>query len=151
MKKLKFILILCLLPLAAMAQDQESAIVDLVNKWWTGWVESDSSVFVELADESFMEFTGNQTQRLEGKGNLLRTARLVFPLLEINNWELQNPRVIFHGNTAVCHYYFTEHGKFNGKPFEDSGCATDVYVKKKGKWKLISHHGTKFNKLLTPK
>ncbi len=148
MKKLNFILILLLLPVAAWTQDSDSTIINLVNKWWSGWVEKDSTAFIELADENFMEFTGNHTKRLEGKKKLLQVAKAVFPLLEIEDWKLEDPKVIFHSNTAICHYFFSEYGEFGGKPFKDIGCATDTYVKKQGKWKLVSHHGTKFNKLL---
>lgn len=129
-------------------KDSKDVIVHHVEEWWNAWAIKDSAVFTRMADEAFVEFTGNHTRRLEGKRQLLEVARSVFPLLEIETIKITEPTVVFHPATAICNYYFYEKGSFDKKAFTDSGCATDVFVKKKGGWKLVAHHGTKFNKLI---
>ncbi|MEW6730831.1 MAG: nuclear transport factor 2 family protein [Acidobacteriota bacterium] len=121
---------------------QESEILAVVERWWNGWATRDIRSLEEIADENFIEFTGSGSKRSEGKTKLLETAKAVMPLLELEKWQIKDAKVIFHGDTAVCNYYFWEKSKFNGKEYQISGCATDIFIKKNGKWKMISHHGT---------
>ncbi len=128
------------------ATAQEAEIVEHIEQWWSGWAQRDTTILADLADENFMEFSGSHTHRSEGKVKLLQIAKAVFPLLELQEFSIEKPKVTLHGTTAVCHYYYFERGRFNGKEFDDAGCATGVFIRKDGKWKMISHHRTKFNK-----
>lgn len=128
---------------------KDEQIVSVVKRWWNGWATREISSLEEIANENFIEFTGSGTKRSEGKRKLLETAKAVMPLLELENWEIKDVKVVFHGETAICNYYFSEKGKFRGKEYQSSGNATDIFVRKKGGWKMVSHHGTQFNKIIT--
>jgi|SRR5215472_11116623 len=90
---------------------------------------------------------GVQRERKE-KQSLLETGRAWMPLVEVENWEIKDAKVILHGNTAVCNYYYSETGKLKGKAYQASGNGTDIFVNKDEKWRLVSPHATEFNKIV---
>jgi Domain of unknown function (DUF4440) len=54
-------------------------------------------------------------------------------------------KVTVYGDTAIARFKSTDKGIFNGQNISGTYQWTDVFVKMKGKWVLVSTHGTPIN------
>ena len=64
----------------------------------------------------------------------------------IDSFYLDHFRVDYFDNTAIVTFHIVTKGMENNKPYENKRTMFyDVWVKRNGKWKLVSMHATKIN------
>ncbi|MFN7943910.1 MAG: nuclear transport factor 2 family protein [Blastocatellia bacterium] len=62
--------------------------------------------------------------------------------IKVEKGQSDNVKVRLYGNTALVTGQWTEKSTTKGKPFAGTVQYTTVYVKKNGKWQIVSDHGT---------
>jgi hypothetical protein len=51
-------------------------------------------------------------------------------------------KIKIYGNMAIVRYRSSDKGMFKGSPITLNNRWTDIFIKTKGKWLVISSHGT---------
>ena len=66
--------------------------------------------------------------------------------LKIGSSKIEDMKVLVYGDTAVVTYRTTDKGTYKGRDISGQYRWTDVFVKQKGKWELVSGQGTPIQK-----
>ncbi len=122
--------------LAAGTADEE--LMKLEQRMLDGVLAGDLSLFKRIAAPDYV-FTTPEG-RLQSVADLeadLKSGR--FKLLASKNLDM---KVRLHGETAVVTYRSLDKGQFDGQPFEGANRWTDVFVKRRGAWRLVASQGT---------
>jgi ketosteroid isomerase-like protein len=134
-------LMLCLLTIpivhAQAHQDSDTATLrtfeaELMN----AYKDRQVSHLADLLDDDFViTFEDGDTY-----GKLGYISYSASPSVKIELVEMSDIKIRIHGNTAILTGAYHERGSDNGAPFDYRDRFTDVWMKKGGKWKIISSH-----------
>jgi ketosteroid isomerase-like protein len=58
--------------------------------------------------------------------------------LKVDSFSFDKPRVRVYDNTATVHTLFNMKGVFQEKPYEDTFVLIDTWVKRNGRWQVVS-------------
>jgi ketosteroid isomerase-like protein len=112
---------------------------DAVRAWWQAMAAKDVRELEALALDDYVGAGGPNGREL-GRSALVEGASAFFADATIDAWQVDDLEVRQHGDAAVCSYRWREHGLHAGAPFALAGIATDVLVRRDGRWRLQSHH-----------
>lgn len=78
---------------------------------------------------------------------LVLTLKELTDFLKSGDLKLENSvnsemKVEIYGTTAIVRYQSADKGTFKGNPITSKNQWTDIFIKIKGKWMLVSSHGT---------
>ena len=127
----------------AQQSEGEKEILNITRQWWSAWEKDDLELLENLVDTQFTEYIAGP-KRTYGKEAFLEMAKKAFPKLDLLEWEIKDPLIKIHENTAICHYFFDERYIQDDKQKLGSGSFTFVFQRKNGQWKAIASHGTFF-------
>jgi ketosteroid isomerase-like protein len=134
-------LMLCLLTIpiihAQAKQDADTAALrtfeaELMNAYKDRQVEHLAAL---LDDDFVITFEDGSTY-----GKLGYISYSATPSVKVELVEMSDVKIRIHGNTAILTGAYHERGNDNGDPFDYHDRFTDVWMKKGGKWKIISSH-----------
>jgi ketosteroid isomerase-like protein len=63
--------------------------------------------------------------------------------LKLQSASLDDPKVRVYGDTAIVTYGSNDKGTYKGKDISGKTRWTDVFVKRNGRWQLVSGHGSR--------
>jgi ketosteroid isomerase-like protein len=142
------LLLLCLLPVLAVAQAQPSSevakkpssevakILALEKRWTDAYKYRDISILSSLLAEDFV-ITVEDGSTYGKSGYITHSAD---PSVHVEIAEQAAVKVRIHGNTAIVTGGYHEKGSSKGKPYEYRDRFTDVLMKVNSNWQVIASH-----------
>ena len=112
---------------------------DAVHAWWRAMQSGEIETLERLALEDYMSCGGPDGQT-SGRDALLEGAAAFFAEAIVERCAVDDIEVRELGAVAVCCYRWTESGRHRGEAFEFGGFATDVLVRRDGRWHYQAHH-----------
>ena len=112
---------------------------DVVRAWWHAMATKDLRELEALALDDYVGAGGPNGREL-GRAALIEGASAFFADATIDAWQVDDLEVRRHGDAAVCSYRWCERGLHAGARFALAGIATDVLVRRDGRWRLQAHH-----------
>lgn len=101
-------------------------------------VSQDAATFDRLASD---DYTLTQPDgKVVTKAEMIAMAKSGD--VKVEKGQSDNVKIRLYGNTALVTGRWTEKSTNKGKPFAGTMQYTTVYVKKNGKWQIVSDHGT---------
>ena len=117
-----------------------ATLSQLSDAWDKAIVRKDEKAIADNMAEDF--------RMIDGYGNVEAkqafVVDLIDPKLTINPYTVEEFDVRIYGDTALLSGRTHMTGMYDGKPFESNYRYIDIYVRKKGTWKIVSVQITKF-------
>jgi uncharacterized protein (TIGR02246 family) len=109
-----------------------------LNRWGRG----DPDGYLEISAPEVTYFSPYTDQRVDGLDALTERYEPVRNALLIERFEMNNPRVQVHGDTALLTFNLTDYEKDpeSGNVNTTHWNSTEVYVRIDGEWKIIHTH-----------
>jgi len=124
---------------AASAAGDVATLTRLSDDWDKAIVRKDEKAVADNMAEDF--------RIIDGRGDIQAkkafVADIVDPKLTIDPYTVEDFEVRIYGDTALLSGRTHMTGKYDGKPFESNYRYIDIYVRKKGAWKIVSVQITK--------
>lgn len=114
---------------------EESELIDLSHKWMDLAAKKDEKLLREIMAEDFtlqIWDASRAPQPLEKWMDTLKNH------LQIASLEFTAMSASRFGDVGVVYARYKWSGSMNDKPFNDSGFLADVWVRKNGRWKVVS-------------
>lgn len=133
------LLLLCFLPLVAVAQepaDASAEIISLENTWVQAEAHNDADALDKLVADTFVSTQPDGSSQTKAE-------TLAFVRDKSNHWDTvvaENMKVHTYGDTAVVMGTYHEKGNSGGKPFDNHGFFTDTWIHRNGKWRCVAGH-----------
>jgi ketosteroid isomerase-like protein len=125
---------------AAGPADEVAELKRLSDAWDAAIVAKDQAAVAGNMAEDF--------RIIDGYGNVddkkKFVADILDPKLMINPYTVEDFEVRLYGDTALLSGRTRMTGKYDDKPFESNYRYIDIYVRKAGKWQIVSVQITKF-------
>jgi hypothetical protein len=100
------------------------------------WGRGDPSGFLDISDPDVVYFDPFQEFRLDGKEALTRFYETLRGKIQIDRFELMNPKVQICGSSAVLTFNYISR---SGEKFNRWNC-TEVYRQTSSGWRIIQTH-----------
>lgn len=127
-------------PTAAALSAEEEKIVEIERSIWETFRSRDFSPLEKYFADDISHFDDDQAYRIQGKREVLRLFESWLARSELQHYQLLDPKVVVAGDSALLTYYYTESGLTGGRPFQATGKATTVYVRRNGTWQALHAH-----------
>ena len=122
-------------------RDQDVAtLTRLSNDWDRAIVRKDEKAIADNMAEDFRQIDGHGN--LETKKSFV--AGIVDAKLTINPYTVEEFDVRLYGDTALLSGRTHMTGMYDGKAFESNYRYIDIYVRRAGRWKIVSVQVTRF-------
>jgi ketosteroid isomerase-like protein len=140
------VLPLCIAPFlvsctrAAFATESDE-IIRLERAALDRWGRGDPTGFLDTYAQEVTYFDPGIERRLDGHKELTDYYRPLTGMIKVARYEMLNPKVQQHGNTAVLSYNLRSDAiQPDGKETTVRWNSTSVYVRVSGEWKTIHSH-----------
>lgn len=117
-------------------ESDAQAIVAMERAALDRWGKGDPDGFLEISDEEVVYFDPFQERRLNGREELRKLYDQLRGKIQIERYEMVEPKVQVAGDTAVLTYNFVSHGSEGAMRWN----TTEVYQRKGGKWRIVHTH-----------
>lgn len=119
------------------APDDEREILRLEETLKNAWLRHDTATIADIVAEDF-QFWSFRAQR-RGKADLLGAVAKS----DETETGVENAAVRIYGDTAIYTARLTDIGTHSdGQSYRTRSCLTAVFVRRAGKWQLVSEHQT---------
>ncbi len=121
----------------ASASKDDSVVAELTrqaDQWDKAIVRKDRAAIAANMAEDFRQIDNDGD--LSNKETFVKN--LVSPKLEIDPYTVEDFDVRVYGNVALLSGRTSMKGRYDGKPFAGSYRYIDVYIRKDGKWQIVS-------------
>jgi ketosteroid isomerase-like protein len=116
----------------------DGGIKKLSLEYDTAWVEQDAAAFERLLADDVIHV--DPEGRVLSKTDIVANARS--GALKFETGRSEGARIRVYGNTAIVSGLWIEKGTYKGKPFGGTSWGTVVFVKRNGRWKVVSDQVT---------
>jgi uncharacterized protein (TIGR02246 family) len=132
-----FVFVAAALQFLAATTDDEHEILRLEELMKNAWLRHDTAKIASIVADDF-QFWSFRGQR-RGKADLLHAVEKS----DENDTTVDDPVVRVYGDTAIYTARLTDTGKHaDGQTYRTRSCLTAVFVRRGGKWQLVSEHQT---------
>ncbi len=116
----------------------ESQFLALETKWMNAWKEKDETTVRQILADDF-----TLTSSLSA-GPLMTKEQWIAALPRYNckSFSFDTVKVRKYGNTAVVNSWFKQEATANGRDWNGNFLITDVWVKRKKTWQVVSRHAS---------
>lgn len=134
-------MLMCVLMFASCKDDVSETLIAMEKNALTRWGSGDVNGYLDIYAEEITYFDTATEQRIDG---LQAMQQRLLPLqgeINIDHFEMINPRVQVHGNAAVLTYNLTDFvPQDDGSLKELRWNSTAVYARIGGNWKIVHSH-----------
>jgi hypothetical protein len=116
--------------------DTTATIIAMERAALDRWGKGDPSGFIEISAPEVVYFDPFLNQRLDGLEALMRYYEAIRGKVQIDRYELINPKVQLYGDMAVLTFNYVS---YSGQVQNRWNC-TEVYCCKDGRWRIIQTH-----------
>lgn len=124
---------------ASFAADDVAELTRISDAWDKAIIRKDEAAVAGNMAEDF--------RQIDGRGNLETkksfVAGILDPKLAIDPYTVEEFDVRLYGDTALLSGRTHMTGKYDGKQFESNYRYIDIYVRRDGRWKIVSVQITK--------
>lgn len=120
----------------ASKQDVAAKIIAIERKALDRWGKGDPDGFLEITDEDVVYFDPFLNKRLNGRQALKQLYDGIRGQIQIERYELIDPKVSVSSEVAVLTFNFISHGSEGSTRWN----TTEVYRCHDGEWKIIHTH-----------
>ncbi len=113
-----------------------AAIIALERAALDRWGKGDPSGFIEISAPEVVYFDPFLERRLDGLEALTRYYEAARGKVQIDRYELINPKVQLYGDMAVLTFNYVS---YSGQVQSRWNC-TEVYYRRDGRWRIIQTH-----------
>lgn len=132
-----FALLTAALQTLAGATGDEQEILRLEDTIKRAWLRHDTITIASIVADDFQSWSFRGQRR--GKADLLRAVEKS----DESDTAVQDPAVRIYGDTAIYTARLIDTGKHSdGQVYRTRSCLTAVFVRRAGKWELVSEHQT---------
>jgi ketosteroid isomerase-like protein len=110
------------------------ALTRLSDDWDKAIVRKDENAIAGNMADDFRQIDGDGN--IETKKSFV--AGILDPKLTINPYTVEDFEVRLYGDTALLYGRTHMTGKYDGQPFTSNYRYIDIYVRRGGKWKIVS-------------
>lgn len=100
------------------------------------WSKGDLDGFLEISDEDVVYFDPFLERRLNGREELRKLYDQFRGKIQIDRYEMIDPKVQVTGDMAVLTFNFVSHESKGSMRWN----TTEVYQRKSGKWRIVHTH-----------
>jgi calcium/calmodulin-dependent protein kinase (CaM kinase) II len=131
----------CCLPASASA-DATQEVLDVVRQFQSAGIRGDRSVLSQIFDANVTHFHPGAPYRFTGRDRLIQEFEAASKTQVDMRFEMVDPQVqMASTDTAIATYYIVESwADKTGVRTTAKEKATEVYVKKDGRWQMIHSH-----------
>ena len=105
------------------------------------WGEGDPWGYTDISAEEVTYFDTSTERRIDGLEALKKYYKTFEGKIHIDRYEMINPKVQVHGNTAVLTFNLIDYEpQEDGSLSETYWSSTEVYCRMDGEWKIIHTH-----------
>lgn len=116
--------------------DTTAAIIAMERAALDRWGKGDPSGFLEISAPDVVYFDPFLERRLDGLEALRRYYEAIRGKVQIDRYELINPKAQLYGDVAVLTFNYVSYG---GETQSRWNC-TEVYCRRDGRWRIIQTH-----------
>jgi ketosteroid isomerase-like protein len=116
------------------------AIIKIERDAWEAYKNKQLDALNDYYADDASVFSDEQAYRVRGKADILRGMEASMKQEDLVSYQILDPQVQVLGDTALLTYYYTENSTKDGKPSENAGKVTMVFVKQGGKWRALHAH-----------
>ena len=105
------------------------------------WGRGDPWGYTEISAEDVTYFDTSTERRMDGLEALKKYYKTLEGKIHIDRYEMINPKVQIHGNTAVLTFNLIDFvPQEDGSLNKDTWSSTEVYTRIDGEWKIVHTH-----------
>jgi uncharacterized protein (TIGR02246 family) len=117
-------------------EDDAQLIVAMERAALDRWGKGDPDGFLEVSDEDVVYFDPFLKRRLNGREELRKLYDQLRGKIQIDNYEMIDPKVQVTGDLAVLTFNFVSHGSEGSMRWN----TTEVYRRRDGRWRIVHTH-----------
>ncbi|MFN2622038.1 MAG: DUF4440 domain-containing protein [Chthoniobacterales bacterium] len=130
-----FILLAFVLRTTAATSDDEREILRIEDVIKNAWLRHDTATIASVVADEFESWSFHGQRRR--KADLLRAVEKS----DESDTTVDDPFVHVYGDTAIYTARLTDTGKHaDGQTYRTRSCLTAVFIRRAGKWQLVSEH-----------
>lgn len=119
--------------------DIRDELIGLQNEWMDAWRRRDEARLREILGDEFT-LTSARTDRLMAKPEWLE---LVLSGRVVNeSFEYSDLLVHVYGDVAVVKSRLRQQASVDGRPWNETFMLTDVWVRRDGRWQVVTRHSS---------
>jgi ketosteroid isomerase-like protein len=124
--------------------DVKTTVVSMERAALDRWGKGDPWGYTEIYADEITYFDPELDRRLDGLEGLRQRYAPLEGKLRIDRYEMINPQVQVHGDTAVLSFNLIDHAAApDGTITTGTWNSTEVYARIGGKWRIIHSHWSK--------
>ena len=119
-------------------------IISMEREALDRWGKGDPWGYTEISAEEVTYFDTGTERRMDGHEALKKYYKTLEGKIRIDHYEMINPKVQVHGNTAVLTFNLIDYEpQEDGSFSETRWSSTEVYSRIDGEWKIVHTHWSK--------
>ncbi len=148
------LLLIFMLPAFAFAQNNsrqakvEAEVKQVMEDWNKAYLTGDKKLFDRIVADEWMITLGSGKVEENAKAEEMSSIMRLDSAYILRNDEV---KVRVYGNAATVSRLVTDKGKYAGRDIDRVSRSTDVLVKRKGRWQVVSTHLTRIPPPQPPK
>ncbi len=123
-------------PPSTQAEKDAQAILAVERAAFERWAKGDLNGFLDASDPDVDYFDPFLDKRLDGLAALRALYEKSQGKVQVDRWEMIDPRVVVSGDMGVLTFNFVSYSKERTVRWN----TTEVYRRKNGRWKIIHTH-----------
>ena len=116
----------------------EKLFIELENRWMTAWKNKDVETARKILSDDFTLTSSLSSGALVDKEDWLSKLEVY----DCKDFRFDKIQVRIYENTSVVNSWFHQDATANGKDWSGDFLITDVWVKKKDDWQVVSRHAS---------
>ena len=126
----------------AAGEADAEALIDMERSIWEAFRKGDLAPVEDYFSESVTVLGSGSTYRTTGKTDVLASINGFLEKADLSSYQMLDPKVDFHGGSAILTYYYSHSFRVNDEQVNESGKITTIFANEEGTWRVVHHHST---------
>ena len=126
----------------ATGEADAEALIDMERSIWEAFRKGDLAPVEDYFSESVTVLGSGSTYRTTGKTDVLASINEFLKKADLSSYQMLDPKVDFHGGSAILTYYYSHSFRVNDEQVNESGKITTIFANEEGTWRVVHHHST---------
>jgi ketosteroid isomerase-like protein len=118
--------------------EDRAELVRLQNDWMQAWIRRDLEALESILGEDFTLTSVTTDAIVDRKSWLAALGRVIGSEFRYDSFHLQ-----LYGDAAVVKSRATQKAQIDGKPWEGEFLLTDVWIRRAGRWRVVTRHASR--------
>lgn len=117
----------------------EQDVIELSHAWMNAWIEKDEARLNQLLADDFLITSARSAGELANKSDYMQNALHGWTA---NTFTYERLQVRLYEETAIVHSFARQTATVDGKDWSGEFLLTDVWVKRDGRWQVVTRHSS---------